>query len=180
MKISDTELLQAIWLNQLKQLSKGVLGHYVGDSWGVCSDDDFWYEAASGEGRVSRQNVTSEIGSGQLLSRLRALSQAEKIKFKRELTFFIDSPLARKAFQTARVFWLQNGVPTGHENGKARTAKVDNIELLKQECESLLIDKFPVIDSGCALPLKNKSSGEEPAHIDGDSDDLISSSEPRS
>jgi hypothetical protein len=70
MQITDPELLEAIWQNQLKRLSRAVLSKYVGGRYGLVNDADFWFKSASSEHRISRSNITEKIGSQQLLKRL--------------------------------------------------------------------------------------------------------------
>ena len=141
MKLTDEQLLDAIWVNQLKKLSKGVIHCYAGGSTGVCEDGEFWYESASCEHRVSRKRVTNEIKPAQLLTRLRKLADAEKIRFRSELIFFIDDERALKAFKDARQFWLDQGVPTGIKNNKCLTAMVDR-DAIAEKCEAFLMARY--------------------------------------
>lgn len=178
MKINDEQLMQMIWINQLRCLSRGVLHNYVGGGVGLCNDDDFWFSHASGESRIGRHRVAKSIGKQQLLNRIRKLSKSGDIKFPGELIFYIDGDKAKSAFNFARYFWLKNGVPEGMENGRCRTAVVD-VDELSEKCFEALKSEYaqntsqpctypdcrcpielPHKDSPCAIG-RNKDSGND-------------------
>jgi hypothetical protein len=151
MKISDDELLAAIWLRQIRQLSTTVIDRYVGDSINVCSDDEHNFFFSSHQSITSRHLVTDKIGKQQLLKRLRWLRDMEKIKMNRSESFYIDNDDAKAAFHDARQWWLNNGVPTGYskytmesgrESTRANTIQVDNWEEVAKECETMLLQKY--------------------------------------
>lgn len=141
MKINDEKLLRKIWINQLRHLCTGVLHNYVGDRVGLCKNNEFWFQAASGESFISRSRVTDCLGKSQLLNRLRKLAESGLIRTYRDLTFWIENQQAWLAFNSAREFWLEHGVPEGVENGRCRTAKVD-VESLSAKCFEMLKSKF--------------------------------------
>ena len=139
-KISDNELINEIWLNQLRRLSKRVLHHYMGDRYGVVPDDKFWYYASSDEHFVKRERITDAIGKKQLRNRIIKLIENGKIYSvygKQLLTFCIDSDLAWEAFIDARNFWISKGLPTGND-----CVQVPNLEDLICECHSMLLKKY--------------------------------------
>ena len=147
MKITDDELLHAIWLNQLNGLSGSVLYNYIGGGVGLTGEGDTDFEFASGEHVCSRQHVTTAVGRQQLLKRLRVLVATGRLVSpygKKLLTFYIDSPAAREAFKAARLWWREQGVPEGygkHPDGRsyAKTVKLDNLNALKDECAQYLL-----------------------------------------
>lgn len=142
MKLSDGALVQAIWENQLRLLSRGVIDFYVGGGVGVCKDDEFNYQFASSEHRNSRDRVTTEIGRQQLLSRLRALRDRGTIQVYKGgcdlLTFMLPGGMAREAFHDARNWWLSQGVPTGFEGGKAKTVPMEPLQSLYEQARENL------------------------------------------
>lgn len=142
MKINDEQLLRKIWINQLRNLCAGVLHNYVGGRVGLCNNDEYWFQAASGESFISRSRVTDCLGKSQLLNRLRKLADSGLIRTYRDLTFWIENEQAWLAFNSARAFWLEHGVPEGIEkNGRCRTANVD-VESLSEKCFEILKLKF--------------------------------------
>ena len=66
MKITDKELLDAIWKNQLRILSKNVLDNYVCGEIGLCGDREVDYQHSSSEHRITRACVTKKISFKQL------------------------------------------------------------------------------------------------------------------
>ncbi|MEQ5834193.1 hypothetical protein [Marinobacter sp. NFXS9] len=148
MKISDIELIQAIWKNQIRLLSGSVVMRYVGGMYGVCRNDDFWYVSNSSEHRCSRQNITRVLGEQQLWSRIKRLYQEGHLSSKYHgelLTFFIDGELAREAFSAARNWWLARGIPQGMENGASRCVPLseNQYQAMQKDCFADLMDMFP-------------------------------------
>jgi hypothetical protein len=143
MKITDDELLHAIWLNQLKNLSSGVLCNYIGGGVGLWRN----FEFASDQHIRWREEVTDRLSKQQLLKRIRKLAECGKITSpygKRLLTFYIESPAAREAYEAANQWWRERGVPEGygkHPDGRdyAKTVKLDNLDALKAECAQYLL-----------------------------------------
>jgi len=148
-KITDNELLQAIWENQLRRLSTAVVHRYIGGTFGICMNNQFWYQAASSEHVRSRHRIQTPIGPGQLRTRLRALANARRIAtdfhqtYGSFLTFYIDTLTALQAFNDARQFWLDNGVPEGQRDGKQNTAPVPELDALAEQCAAMLLEKHP-------------------------------------
>lgn len=150
MKITDDELLHAIWLNQLENLSSGVLVNYVGGKSGLVGDNPTEFIFASGQHTRWREEVTDRLSKQQLLKRIRKLAEQEKVKSTgsaRLLTFYIDSPAAREAFKAARQWWSEQGVPEGcgeHPDGRsyAKIIKLNNLDALKAECAQYLLDNW--------------------------------------
>lgn len=147
MRITDVELLEAIWQNQLRRLSRAVLSKYLGGRYGLVDDADFWYKSASSEHRISRSNITEEIGSQQLLKRLRELHKKGLLSTSHAgfLTFYIAGNNAEEAFKEARQWWKNKGVPEGIEDGACRTTPMDEntVKELSLECCQHLQTHFP-------------------------------------
>lgn len=147
MKITDDELLHALWLNQLKNLSSGVLVNYVGGKSGLVGDNHTEFVFANDQHIRWREDITDRLSGQQLLKRIRKLAEQEKVKStggRRVLTFYIDSPAAREAFKAARLWWSEQGVPEGygkHPDGRsyAKTIKLNNLDALKAECAQYLL-----------------------------------------
>jgi hypothetical protein len=147
MRIQDTELLQAMWDNQLRLLSKSVLHTYFGGKYGLVADDDFWFKSASSEHRCSRRNITDKIGSQQLMKRIKDLEEKGFVvdTHRDFLTFYVDGKNTRKAFEEARNWWKQQGVPEGFENNACRTVEMEKerVQSLAIECNNHLKELFP-------------------------------------
>jgi hypothetical protein len=145
MKISDKQLLDAVWHNQLSLLSGGVLHRFIGGGNGVCRDDDFWFWSASSEHVSFIQNITKSIGRQQLRARIRRLIERGHIYSgsRADLcTFMIDDLNARAAFHDARQFWLSQGVPEGSTNGVINSTIINDLEGKTAQCLSMLMDKY--------------------------------------
>lgn len=154
MKITDKELLKLIWINQLRLLSKYVIKNYSNGGHSVVDDSDSSYGWASNESRGSRIRVTQKISKGHLWVRIKNLAKDGKLKTGYDLKayeafaqFRIENEKSREAFSASRKFWLDKGVPTGWSTSPdgracANTTKDVDIELLRPECEKILIEKF--------------------------------------
>jgi hypothetical protein len=134
MKITESELLQAVWELQIKNVSSDVLHKYVNGGHSVVVNEWFWRSSSTAVHICSRQKLTNLIGKQQILKRLRTMIFEGSIEWKHKgCTFGIKNDyLNQSLFEDARNFWLELGVPTGFENGKWKTAIVDNILEKKQ------------------------------------------------
>lgn len=161
MRISDSELLQAAWENQLRLLSRGVVHKYIGGSYGLCRDDVFWLTHSMAEHSISRHRITSKIGPQQLLARIRKLYADGRLASTygdRLLTFYIPGEVANAAFKAARNWWLEKDLPEGTENGGLRSLAMpkEEFDRLASECAEYLLESFPTYDMGLC-------SGQVPA-----------------
>lgn len=144
-KITDDELMLAIWKNQLRRLATGVLHHYIGGEYGLVNDDRYWYLAASSEHILNRHRVTDVVTKMHLRKRIVDLIQKGRVHSpygEDVLTFCVDCGDAKRAFEDARDFWLSKGVPQGMTDGKCNTAKIDRFCELVKECQDMLEDKY--------------------------------------
>ncbi len=147
MKIIDAVLLDAIWKNQLRLTAKGHVSHYIngtfGLQWGNECSDDSWKAHGISERKSSRERVTSKVGPDHLLKRLRALISGGLIgtdtgDSKSFSIFYIDTPKAREAWEFSCKFWRNKGL-----SDKAGNAtRLGNFQVLKAECELVLISHF--------------------------------------
>lgn len=152
MKITDTELLDAIWENQLRLVADDVIHNYAGGGKGLCCVSDFWYKSSSSEHIRTRYRITKKIKEPQLLNRLKQLKAKGFIEtdYDRDglfLTFMIVGNTSREVFEFARQFWLDKGIPEGSyklDDGRdcmCTTKKVD-VEALLPECIEMLNERF--------------------------------------
>lgn len=148
MKITDEQLLESIWQNQMRCLSDGVIDQYVGNKFGLGSDNEHQYFNASSEHIAHRQRLTNAISKQRLRIRIKKLLDEGKLNtaYKHTLlTFFIDSEEAKEAFHAARSFWLENGVPEGgNETRSMKTTKMTTAEFesLREQCSEMLLERF--------------------------------------
>ena len=144
MKITDEELMQHIWQMQLRTVTTGVLDCYVGNEYAVSGakcDSEFLY--ASSMKLFNREHLTSVICKSQLLFRLRDLARQKLIKIDRG-AFRIDNHEAREAYQLARQWWLDNGVPTGYdrEHNCMRCVELPSYNDMVEQCLAHLNHHF--------------------------------------
>jgi hypothetical protein len=128
MKIKESELLQAVWDLQIKNVSSDVLHKYINGGHSVAVNECFWRSSSTAVHICSRQQITNLIGKQQILKRIRKMIFEGSIEWKHQgCTFGIKNDyLNQSLFEDARNFWLELGVPTGFENGKCNTAIVEN------------------------------------------------------
>ncbi|MCG7551341.1 hypothetical protein [Pseudoalteromonas sp. Of7M-16] len=144
MKISDDALLQAIWQLQLKMLSKRVVSRscYVGCS--VVQNDEYNYKSQSDMSMHLCHRVSDKIGKQQIRKRIKRLITFGLVDWAyQNLTFHINSPQAKQAFEYARAFWLSHGVP---EYGHSITMTEDKIQHLESACFEALMSKFKHVE----------------------------------
>lgn len=148
MKITDNELLDAIWEQQLRSIASDVLHRYMGGGIGLCDTGETWYRYSCDLHIRCRENLTKKIGGKQLLTRIKKLARYNQIetlmstKNHSVLTYMIECPASREAFETSRNFWLEKGVPDDSNDKGRNTTKDVDYKALIPECEELLLNKF--------------------------------------
>ncbi|MEL4399089.1 hypothetical protein AAEJ42_02255 [Shewanella algae] len=144
MKITDEELLQCIFANQLRRTAQGVLHRYVGDRYGLINQqDNSWIVSAMTTSTTARHCVTTKISKQQLLHRLRDLGRQGELKID-HFSFYIESCRARQAVETACEYWRSIGVPVGfdNDNGRMRCVPLPHFQQNLNECIATLDAKF--------------------------------------
>lgn len=142
-KVSDEELLRAIWLLQVRTTARGCIDNYVGDRKGLASASSRKY--AQDIHIISRSNLSVPLSNGHLRKRLVRLIDQGKVQWSlRNCTFWIDNELAKDVFDYACDWWANNGVPSGYdENSESmRCKKIDDFDSLVDRLENELVEKF--------------------------------------
>ena len=112
MKLTDDQLMKAIWLYQLKRMAKGVVHHYVGQRYATSdsSDGSFYHSSYMWAGESAL--ITTELAASQRRVRIKKLIKQGRLHQQHnDRTFFINSVAAREAFEAARQFWINAGIP---------------------------------------------------------------------
>ena len=145
-KINDDDLMQKIWQLQIKKTAKGVLQRYVGGTHGVINNDNDFMMFAVDIHVADRQQITCKIGKQQMLKRIRELVESKRLMWLlNELTFSIaEKHKVVSLFNDARKAWLDLGVPTGEENGRCLSIKIDDFDSKLAQVQRLLLDKYLV------------------------------------
>lgn len=144
MKITDDQLMKAIWLYQLKRMAKGVVDHYVGQSFATreSSDSNFYYSSYMYFGET--KNIHTELATSQRRVRVKRLIQQGRLHQQgNDSCFYFNNQAGREAFEAARQFWINSGVPV---RVYQKVAPVPLTELrrlsLEQSCAEYLIKLF--------------------------------------
>lgn len=131
MKVTDQELFKMIWQNQMRLLAHEVLINYVGGSVSVISDDEHDYQFCSQQERVSAGKITDQLGAASVKRRIKQLVEKGWLRTSRKNDFahtMVDGDKAFEAFQAARRWWIDKGIPTGYgrdQNGKQVALSVE-------------------------------------------------------
>ncbi|MCS6114478.1 MULTISPECIES: hypothetical protein [Shewanella] len=146
LKINDDDLMQKIWQLQIKKTASGVLERYVGGTYGVINNDNDFMKFAVDIHIAERHQITCKIGKQQMLKRIRELVENKKLMWLyHELTFSIaDKHKVVSLFNDARKAWLDLGVPTGSENSRCLSIKIDDFDSKLAQVQRLLLDKYLV------------------------------------
>lgn len=146
MKVTDAEILQAIWRAQVKKTAKGVITNYVGGSKGLTGDSEQDRHYAQTLYMISRGGLGIELSNGQLARRLKALIGGESLQWcgPRGHAYEFRTEAAIEVFRFARSWWEQRGVPSGFDqiNKRMRTIRLTNYESMAEELELELLDRF--------------------------------------
>jgi hypothetical protein len=141
MKITDQQLMQAIWHMQLKQLASRVLDRYVGGCYATREDDDFnQFHSSYMHGTM----VITELSDSQRRIRIKRLIAAGYIyQTRTSRSFCIQTPQATQAFQAARQFFLDKGVPVFvYKQVEPVPLNKEVLKCWQDQCEAHLINLF--------------------------------------
>lgn len=146
LKINDDDLVQKIWQLQIKKTANGVLNRYVGGTYGVVNNDNDFMKFAVDIHIAERHQITCKIGKQQMLKRIRELVENKRLMWLyNELTFSIaDKQKVVSLFNDARNAWLDLGVPTGSENNRSLSIKINDFESKLFQVQRFLLDKHLV------------------------------------
>ena len=144
MKITDQQLLQAIWRLQLKQLSYRVLDHFVGERYATRKDDEFSQFHSSYMHSGLGKLITSELSDSQRRIRIKRLIASGHIyQCSTGGSFCIQTQQATEAFRAARQFWLSKGVPVFvYQTVEPVPMNKELLKALELQCEAHLVESF--------------------------------------
>lgn len=144
MKITDQQLLQAIWSLQLKQLSYRVLDHFVGARYATRKDDESSQFHSSYMHSGLGKLITSELSDSQRRLRIKRLIAAGHVyQCPTGGSFCIQTQQATEAFRAAREFWLSKGVPVFvYQTVEPVSINKELLKALELQCEAHLIELF--------------------------------------
>lgn len=80
MKITDKEILMAVWRATVKRLPYSATHHYFGGRYGLTNGDEFWHQAATEICSVWRDHsLDLPLSKGQSLRRIKALIERNRL-----------------------------------------------------------------------------------------------------
>ncbi|MCQ9186815.1 hypothetical protein KMT30_48820, partial [Streptomyces sp. IBSBF 2953] len=82
MKVTDAEILQAIWRAQVKKTARGVIDNYIGGTKGLKRDSEQDRHYAQYQYMIGRGSLGIALGKGQLARRLKALIGGENLQWQ--------------------------------------------------------------------------------------------------
>lgn len=146
MKVTDAEILQAIWRAQVKRTARGVIDNYIGGSKGLKGDSDqdrFYSQYLS---MVGRGALGISLSKGHLARRLKALIGIGALQWhgRPGNAYAYHTEAAMEVFRFARKWWEEHGVPSGfdEQNKSMRTARIDDYDALAAQLEQELLGRF--------------------------------------
>jgi len=144
MKITDEELLELIWHEQLRHIAKNVRGKYVGGRYGLHEESYLWVDSATQLQLCARTSITKEISAGHLLVRLKKMiSEGKLTDIKRSGLYRIEEEKYPEIYEAAVSFWVDKGLPRP-TNGSVNPIEmtVEDAITIGRDCGAMLIDAF--------------------------------------
>lgn len=151
MKVTDDELLLAIFERHLERIPAQIINCFVGREYGL---RDLNIET-DGVGALfyitsaERVQLNVKLSHSHKLSRIKDLVAKGKLKARLladdSLNFFyLDTPTMINAIGAAYEFWLSKGAPSGwcEKEQAMRCIKLENFDALCQECTDSLKAEF--------------------------------------
>lgn len=145
MKVTDNEILKAVWREQLKKTAHGVIDNYVGGVKGL--KDPRSQGFAQSLYMISRQQLDVPLSKGHLANRLKTLVGAAgtlQWEGRSGNAYRFTGYGADEAFSYALNWWQKQGVPGGFdvEQRSMRTARVEDFEGKVAELQAELLSVF--------------------------------------
>lgn len=146
MKVTDAEILQAIWRAQVKKTARGVVDNYIGGTKGLKRDSEQDRHYSQYQCMIGRGNLGIALGKGQLARRLKALIGGENLQWQGSPghVYEFRTEAAMDVFRFARIWWAGHGVPSGWDadNQCMRTMLLDNYDTLAAQLEQELLERY--------------------------------------
>jgi len=149
MKVTDEEILQAIWRAQVKKTANGVITNYVGGGKALSGSGSGSgsQRYAQGLHMISRRAGGVPLSYAQLRRRTLALIKGSSIPWRTDFNgsiIWIDDQRAKDVFEFARQWWRDKGVPEGfdEQRKRMRTVQVDEFGEKVEELEAELLKRF--------------------------------------
>ena len=151
MKVTNAEILQAIWRAQVKRTAKGVIDNYFGGNKGLKGDSDQDRHYSQYLSMVSRGALGIPLSKGHLAYRLKALIGVGALQWfgRPGNAYEFRTDAATDVFHFARKWWEERGVPSGFDkqNQRSRTARIDDYENLAAQLERELLERFGSLEA---------------------------------
>lgn len=145
MKVTDTEILKAVWRAQVKRTARGVIDNYIGGGKGLKNDTDQDRHYAQYQSMISRGNLGIQLSNGQLARRLKALIDGSTLHWSSVgNSYEFRNEAAMNVFRYARNWWAERGVPSGFDeiNKCMRTIRCSDYDSLAVQLELELLERF--------------------------------------
>ncbi|KJH75314.1 hypothetical protein [Pseudomonas sp. ES3-33] len=146
MKVTDAEILQAVWLAQVRRTARGVITNYVGGSKGLTGERDQDRHFAQYQSMISRGGLGIQLSKGQLARRLKALIDGDTLHWcgRPGNAYEFRTETAMAVFRYARNWWADRGVPSGFDevNKRMRTIRLSDYDKLAVQLEQELLERF--------------------------------------
>ncbi len=143
MKVTDEQLLDAIWRRMVLSTAKGSVSTYIGGRYGLAGDGHRHYGQDCHI--ISRKSLGLPLSYGHLRKRIISLINAGRLKWiTHDCTYWIECERSLEVWNRATAWWAEKGVPGGWdaENQRMRTAPLNDFQGLADELASILLAEF--------------------------------------
>jgi hypothetical protein len=143
MKVTDEQLLDAIWRRMVINTATGAVSTYIGGRYGLAGD------SLRHHGQdchiTSRAALGLPLSHGHLRKRIIALIGAGRLKWlTHDCTYWIECERSLEVWNRATAWWAGKGVPGGwdKENQRMRTTPLNDFRGLADELVRTLLEEF--------------------------------------
>ncbi|OBY90704.1 hypothetical protein A6723_020975 [Pseudomonas sp. AU11447] len=146
-RVTDEQLLDAVWRRQIEVTARGAITRYIGGLYAISGDS--WRRYGQELHIMDRDKLGISLSWGHIRRRLVRLIEAGRIAWATsQCTFWIDSPRMEEAYQYATAWWTARGVPSGYDEKQKcmRTVKIPEpaAEALQNTLSAELLARFGV------------------------------------
>lgn len=142
MKVTDDQIVSAIWATILKELPRQATHNFIGGKFGICRDDDFWARSCTDLCTVWRKKwMGGLLSESQSLRRIKLLTESGRVfresrgRSGASFHIWLDVDMSTRAFKRCLELLRERGLSETPQH-------IDNIVTIHEDVSGILVSEF--------------------------------------